>query len=266
MSGSGAGPLLLAIALSAAGCGGHRFALPGGSPEPAASAASAWAEATRACRDVRAYSATLTVSGHVGARGVPKLTVFTGATAEGGIYLDARYNGASIFLLGGTTERVTLVLHHDNTTVTAPADQVLDALVGLKMAPSRWLALLTGCVTAAPSAAIDRADRSGSQLVLALPDVHALIDSQAKAWRMVGGVFDRMTVEYRATGAGWPQRWTLASIAGAAPDVLLDVVAADPHADDPSITAARFTVTPPAGAVTITLDQLRASGFGGKRP
>jgi hypothetical protein len=265
VSGSAAGPLVLVIGLSAAGCGGYRFALPGGSPEAAASAASAWDEAARSCRDVRNYSATLTVSGHVGDRGVPKLTVFTGATSDGGIYLDGRYNGAAMFELGGTAERATLVLHNDNTTVTAPADQVLDALVGLRMTPSRWLALLSGCVTTAPSSAIARGDRSGSELVVMLADARVLLDSASKRWRVTGGVFDHMTIEYRAFGADSPQRWTLASEPGASPAVRLDVIAADPHVNDAKISTAGFTVIPPPGAVTITLEQLRATGIGGKR-
>lgn len=265
MSGSAAGPLVLLIGLSAAGCGGYRFALPGGSPEPAASAASAWAEATRSCRDVRAYSATLTVSGHVGGRGVPKLTVFTGATSDGGIYLDGRYDGTAIFTLGGTADRATLVRHDDNTTVTARAEDVLDALVGLKMTPSRWLALLSGCVSTAPSSPIARGDRSGSELVLTLADARALLDSTSKQWRVTGGVFDRMTIEYRTVGVDWPQRWTLASETGTSPAVKLDVIATDPHVNDSKISTAGFAVTPPPGAVTITLEQLRATGFAGKR-
>jgi hypothetical protein len=265
VSGSAAGPWVVIIAVSAAGCGGYRFALPGGSPEPAASAASAWAEGTRSCRDVRSYSATLTVSGHVGSSGVPKLTVFTGVTSDGGIYLDGRYNGTAIFTLGGTADRATLVLHNDQTTVTAPADQVLDALVGLKMTPSRWLALVSGCVTAEPSSPITRSERSGSELVLTLSDARVLLASASKQWRITGGVFDRMTIEYRAIGAEWPQRWTLASEFGVSPQVKLDVAAADPHVNDPRISPAGFAVTVPAGAVTITLDELRAKGLGGKR-
>jgi len=261
VSGSAAGPLLLVLGLSAAGCGGYRFALPGGSPEPPAGTATAWAEAARSCRDVRNYSATLTVSG----RGVPKLTVFAGATSDGGIYLDARYDGAAIFQLGGTAERATLVLHDDNTTVTAPADQLLDALVGLKMTPSRWLALLSGCVTTAPASPIVRGDRAGSELVLTLADARVLLDSASKRWRITGGVFDRMTIEYRAFGADWPQRWTLASEPGASPVVKLDVLASDPHVNDDKISTAGFTVTPPPGAVTITLEELRAKGLRGRR-
>jgi len=253
------------IGLSAAGCGGYHFALPGGAPEPAASAASAWAEATRSCRDVRTYSATLTVSGHVRGAGVPKLTVFTGATSDGGIYLDGRYNGAAIFKLGGTADRATLVLEQENTTITARADDVLDALVGLKMTPSRWLALLSGCVTTEPASAIARADRSGLELVLALADANVLLDSASKQWRVAGGVFDRMTIQYRAAGAAWPQRWTLASEPGVSPAVKLDVVAADPHVNDPRVSTAGFAVTPPPGAVTITLEELRATGLGAKR-
>jgi hypothetical protein len=94
--------------------------------------------------------------------------------------------------------------------------------------------LLTGCVTASAASPIERSDRSGSQLVLTLPDAHVLIDSRSTRWRVAGGVFDRMTIEYRATGADWPERWTLASEAGASPDVKLDIAAKDPHANDPA--------------------------------
>ena len=261
MSVSGAASLALMIGLAAAGCGGYRFVLPGGSPAPPASASSAWAEATRSCRDVRSYSATLTVSG----RGIPKLTVFTGATSDGGIYLNGRYNGGEIFTLGGTADRATLVLHEDHTTVTARPEDILDALVGLKMTPARWLALLSGCVSTAPSSPIVQGERSGTRLVLTLSDARALLDSASSRWRITGGVFDRMTVDYRAVGADWPQRWILASEAGASTAVKLDITSADPHVNDPKVSTDGFTVAPPADAATVTLADLRARGLGGKR-
>jgi len=254
------------IGLAAAGCGGYRFALPGGVPEPPANASTAWADATRTCRDVRTYSATLTVSGRVGDRGIPRLTVFTGAVSDGGIYLAGSYNGAAIFTLGGTADRATLVLHRENTTITARAEDVLDALVGLKMTPGRWLALLSGCVSTVPTSPIVSGERSGTRLVLTLSDSRALLDSASSLWRITGGIFDRMTIDYRAVGADWPQRWILASETGASPAVKLDISAADPHVNDSRVSTAGFTVTPPADAATVTLAELRARGLGGRHP
>jgi hypothetical protein len=127
------------------------------------------------------------------------------------------------------------------------------------------LALLSGCVSTEPSSPITQAERIGTRLVLTLPDAHGLLDSVSGRWRIVGGVFERMTIDYRVLGPEWPQRWILASETGASVVVKLDVSAANPHVNDSRVSTAGFTVTPPAGAAVLTLDELRARGLRGKR-
>ena len=259
----GAGHLaLIALLVSSTSCAAHRFALPTGDHVPATEGAARFDEATRACRAVHSYSSTLTVSGRVDGRNIPKLTVFAGATSDGGIYLDAKYAQAPVFTLGGTTERTTLVLQRDNTTLTAPAADVLDALVNLDLTPARWLALMTGCVTSGPSAGVLASDRYGDRLVVTLTDAVVVLAPLAASWRITGARFDHLTVQYDAAVGEWPARWTLMSEAGAGASVELDVSAADPLANDPRVTTAGFAVTPPAGATTITIEQLRAKKFG----
>jgi len=255
---------LVAIAVATTACAAHRLTLPSGAHVPAPDGAANLVAATSACRAARSFSATLTVSGHIGADSVPKLTVFAGATADGGIYLSASIHQVGIFTFGGTADRATLVLHQDNTTITAPADRILAELVHLKLSPSRWLALMTGCVTLDATASPTSADRYGNKVVVTLQDSTAVVESSADRWRVTGGLFDAVAVRYDAFAGDWPSRWTMSSTTGAADDVMLDIATADPHVNDPQVTTSGFTVTPPPSATTITLDQLRARGLKGK--
>jgi hypothetical protein len=249
--------LLWAVAMGSVSCAAHRFVMPSGRGEPAPDAAANWDEATRDCRSVRAMSATLVVGGKAGSS-IPDLDVFTGATADGGIYLEARYSQSALFTFGGTAERATLVLQADNRFIIDRADRILDALASVAIGPDRWLALLSGCATTTP--AMQSAERFGKQVVVTTGGGRVVLESRDSRWRTVGAAFDHLTVRYDQWLPSAPAHWVLASAPGVSPDVALDVRVRDPHINDPAIDPARFAPPLPAGATVMTLDELRESG------
>ena len=133
-----------------AACAPALYVPPVGPGEPAPDAAAAWAEATRACRGVASYRGSLRVSGRIGGEPLPTtIDIATGATPTG-IRLEGRAAGRHIFYLAGTTDHATLYLDDGHRSATGRPEELTDALMGVKLGPERWLALLTGCVATPP--------------------------------------------------------------------------------------------------------------------
>ena len=125
--------LVLVATLGVAACGTSAFVPPAGPGEPALDAGPAWAEATKACRDVRTYSATLRLSGRSAGQGFPTISAIVALTSRGQIFLQVVGAGRPFLTLAGTAERAVYLLHDDNRVVTARADEIVETIVGVKV-------------------------------------------------------------------------------------------------------------------------------------
>jgi hypothetical protein len=238
------------LLLTALACAGHRFAVPAGPGVPAPDGAAAWAEASRACRDARSYSASLRVSN--GTR-MPALSLLAIVTAEGRIRLEA----SSLFWLAGTATRAQLLLTDGNKLVAGRADEIVDAIVGIKLGPERLLALLTGCVSRSP--ALVGAERFGKLIAVTTGDGRVFVEPRDGRWQVVAGEVDGLLVDYRFLGY-WPAEWR-ATTEHLTPEATLKVSVDDSTVNDPSIAQhpEAFTLKIPVNAVPMTLDELRAT-------
>ena len=138
-----------------AACGTPRVALPGGASTPAPDFAPAYAEARAACENVRTIQAELGLSGRAAGQRM-RGRVLAGLV-PGALRLEAVAPfGAPVFILVADGTRGTLLLARDRRVVqdAAPED-ILNALVGIRLVPDDLRAMLAGCVRSAsePTAA-----------------------------------------------------------------------------------------------------------------
>jgi hypothetical protein len=238
-------------------CAAALFVPPVGPGEPAPEAATAWADATRACRGVTSYKASLRVSGRIRGERLPTtIEIATGATPTG-MRLEGRAANRNIFRLAGTTDEATLYLDDGHRSARGRPEDLTDALMGVKLGPGRWLALLTGCVAAPPD--FVSGARYGADLAVTTPSDRVFLALVNGVWRGVHGTFDGLVVTYRRFSSTLPDEWRLSSEAGRDPSIALSVSVDDLTIGDP-IASSAFTLALPDDVTPMTIDELRQSG------
>ncbi len=230
-------------------------------PVPEPEGADVWDAATRACRDVRTLRATLRMSARVGAQGIPTVTV--GLAIDGGraIGLLAQVGGSS-FTLAGPADRATLIWR-DGRVLIAPAADIVDALIGVKLDPARLLAILSGCVSRQPS--LVRALRYGDAIEATTADGVVYLERDKTGWRPRAGEFEGLVVDYAdaRSGSAWPRGIGIRTRpGGTGPAVSIEFTVSELIPNLP-LPPKLFEVDVPPNAATISLEELRANGPAG---
>ena len=250
------------LALLAAGCG-HKIFVPPAGPGVATDASAAWTAATASCRSAEHYSAALKVSGRAGSQRIWRLAIDTAVTPTQ-IYMGATFSGQPVFVLAGSEKDATLWLRREQRVVKAPAGDIIEAILGLKMPPDRLLALLTGCATR--NLEVTAATSHNAIVAVQTADTRVFLERQGTVWRTRGAEADGYRVEFLWKTAALPDKVWIESTPGREPAAKLDVSVTDPSTSDP-IPATVFTA--PAGAASaepMTLDELRSAGSWRKKP
>ena len=252
-------PFVLTVAFTAAACGPALFVPPAGPGALAPDAGPAWAEATKACRDVRTYSATLRLSGRSGDEPIPSVSGIVALTAQGQIFLQVIGAGRPFVTLAGTADRATYFLHNDNRVVTARADEIIETIVGVKVGPDRLLAILSGC--AVRGLELEQGTRFGQQLAVTTTDGTVFLGRRAGAWQTTAAVLGALTVHrYERQGSAFPTSLQIDATAGTATS-RIRIRGIDQLEVNASLQAAVFDPPPGAASATaMTLDELRAAG------
>ena len=258
--------LLVGVMTCAGGCAARRFERPTGPAAPAPEAAAAWQAATATCRDVRTARVTspgLRLVFRAGTRRFPAVTLGAAFDDRGrAMALDARVGTAAFFTLAGSADQATLVLR-DGRYVTAPAADIVEALIDVRLEPARLLAILTGCLTPTPE--FRQAVRRDRWLEVTAADAVAYLDQTSDgAWRLRAGTFDGLDVHYWELGPSWPRSLEIRSRADAGKPAMsiaisrLEII--EPNAP---LEASLFQLVLPPGATSISLAELRAVGPAG---
>ncbi|MEO8260294.1 MAG: hypothetical protein ABI868_23305 [Acidobacteriota bacterium] len=238
--------------------------LPSGPAAPAPDAAAALAEATAACRAVSTYTAEIGVSGSVGGRGL-RARLLAGLASPASARLEAAAPfGQPLFIFVARGDDATLLLPRDGRVLEhGRPEAVLEAVAAVPLDAVALRVVLTGC-TSAPDPS--RARQIGDDWRV-VPDgsreVYLHRAARGAPWRMTAVVNREADVttwrgEYRDfSGAGLPQTVRLASVGSNRFDLRL---ALSQVAINDTLEAAAFTVQIPAGAVPITLPELKSSG------
>jgi hypothetical protein len=248
----------MAAVLAATSCNTRAMFVPPSVPgTPAPEADRAFAEATAGCRSTRSYVAALRVSGRVGSDRLWPIAIDTALRADDAVYLGATAAGQSLFVLAGSGEDATLWLRREQRTVIAPPSGILEAIVGLTVAPSQLLAVLSGCV--ARTLDLSSAERQGRFVVVQTPDARLFLAQVQGRWQVTAAQTRDFVVEVRARAGGLPQDLWIWSAAGVTPTVALHVTAHDAEVNG---TVPERVFDAPAGAARaepMTLDELRAA-------
>jgi len=234
------------------------FAVPTGAGVPAPEAATAWTQATEACRSARSLSAEVRISGKAGPQKLHSATLHGAVTSGDQIYFEMPVPfGAPGFILAGTGDRATLLLPRDKRVLNARADEIVEALVGLKLGPKQLLALLAGCVD--QSEQISSPQRFGDLIAVTMPAGRVFLRQASTGWRIAAASTGTLVVDYQLLDSLWPLRVRITSAAGTTPvlDVLFNLSQIEVNGQlAPSI----FSPDVPADVTPLTLQQLRDAG------
>jgi hypothetical protein len=245
--------LLLTIGLTA--CGQPRVTLPGGAGTPAPDFAAAYAQARATCDSVRVMQAELGLSGRAGGqrmRGRVLAGLVPGALRLEGV---APF-GAPVFILVADGMRGTLLLSRERRVVLdAPPEEILNALVGIRLGPDDLRAMLAGCVRAASDARGARAygpdwlavDLAGEGTIY----LHRIGD----VWRIVAGRFSGLEIDYAAFQGDRPLQVVLR---GRDLSLALALSQVEVNGDLPRDQLVALKI--PEGVAPLSLEQLRKAG------
>jgi hypothetical protein len=243
----------------AAACGPRRVALPADPGAPLADFAAVHAQVTDACRGVRTLTAELGLSGRAGEQRL-RGRVVAGFERPASMRLEGVAPfGPPAFILAARGGTAVLLLPRDERILRdATADDILGALTGVSIAPADLQAILTGCVAANAAPVGGRVHGNGWASLDLDGGARMYLRPQNGAWQLAAARRTGWLIEYPAWQGRFPQSVRLQSDGAAVPvDLTATLAQIEANVDIPP---AAFTVTAPAGARDLTIDELRDAG------
>jgi hypothetical protein len=245
--------LLLTIGLAA--CGQPRVALPGGASTPAPDFAPAYAQARAACEGVRVLQAELGLSGRAAGQRM-RGRVLAGL-APGALRLEGVAPfGVPVFILVADDGRGTLLLSRERRVVLGAApEEILNALVGIRLGPDDLRAMLSGCVAASAESAGARAYGADWLVVDLAGGGSVYLRRMGNAWRIVAGRYKDLEIDYPAFQGERPSRVVLR---GADLNLALALEQVEVNGDLPRDQLVALKI--PEDAAPLSIEQLRKAG------
>ena len=248
-----------AVSLAVSGCAARSIALPTDPGSALPDFAAVFRQATAACSGVRTLTAELGLSGRAGGRALRGRAV-VGFERPGSIRLEGLAPlGPPVFTLAGTSASATLILPRDNRVLAnARAEDILGALTGVALSPADLLAALTGCVTAMPVATAGRLHRNGWASIDLSGGATLFLERVTLGWRPRAARRSGWQIDYPAWQGAFPSTVRLQATD---PTVQVDLSAAVSQLEaNVAVPPAAFSVTVPAGMLSMSLDELRDAG------
>ena len=246
---------ILLFTIGSSACGTPRVSLPAGPGTPAPDFAPAYAEARKTCEGVRTLQGELGLSGRAAGqrmRGRVLAGLVPGALRLEGV---APF-GAPVFILVADGDRGTLLLARERRVVRdAAPDEILDALVGIRLSPDDLRAVLAGCVRAAGEAASARAFGDDWLAVEMAAGGTVYLRRVGAVWRIVAGRYAGLEIDYAAFAGDRPSRIVLR---GKDLDLSLAVNEAEVNGDLPRDQLVALKI--PDGVAPLSIEELRKAG------
>ncbi|RPJ76637.1 MAG: hypothetical protein EHM24_01835 [Acidobacteria bacterium] len=259
--------LACALLLAAGGCAARGLTLPSGDGAPFPDYQAAFQEATAACGQARTLTAELAVSGRVGRQKL-RGRILAGFERPSSLRLEGVAPfGPPAFILAASPAEATLLLPRDPAVLTGePPEAILGALVGIRLQPSQLQSVVAGCGLAASAPTGGRSFGEGWARVDLAEGASTFLRSEGGRWQIRAALAPPLRVEYGERQSGRPTsiRLLLEDGPGDRPraDLRLQVSQVQINTE---LNQAAFTVRVPAGAVKITLEELRQAGPLGQR-
>lgn len=262
-----AGPGRLGLAMVVAGLAASACATrlpprPSGPGIPEGTAITAFLQATTACRGFRSLTAELSLSGRAGSERI-RGRVITGLERGGSVRLEGVAPfGPPIFILAGRAEKATLLLpREDRVLAETPVSAVLERLTGLALGAEDLRLMLSGCLAAGADPQDGRQWPGGWQAVTLASDRVAYLKIVRGAPVVVAADYGPWRVDYSEHLSGFPRvvRVRRLPADGQAPEATTDVTARVGQLEvNTTIDPAAFSLSIPADAMPMTLDELRS--------
>jgi outer membrane lipoprotein-sorting protein len=240
-------------------CAAKRFSAPSDPGSPLPDFSQVHTQISAACSGVKTLTTELGLGGRAGEQRL-RGRVVAGFERPDSMRLDGVAPfGAPAFILVARGNTATLLLPRDNRVLRgARADEILGALTGVSLAPADLQAILSGCVTPMPRAVGGRLHQNGWASIDLEGGATLYLQRQGTAWQLRAARRAGWQIEYPAWQGMFPQAVRLRSDAPAGGvDVSATLSQLETNVD---LDAAAFTVNVPAGAMELTLDELRDSG------
>jgi hypothetical protein len=248
----------LCVAVASA-CGGRTVLLPAAGGVPFADAASAYAEATTACRGIRTLSAELALSGRAGEQKL-RGRLLGGFAEPGQVRLEAPAPfGRPVFTLVAREGNATLVLHRaDRVLRDAPPAELLEVLAGVALGPDELRAALAGCGLGVEEMSGGESFPGGWVLLQGARS-RVWLRRVAGAWRIAASARETLELRYAEFASGRPStvRVRTVPVQGAATDLTLRLSQLELNVPfGPDV----FELEIPPDATPLTLEELRKTG------
>ena len=241
--------------IGSSACGTPRVSLPTGAGSPAPDFAPAYAESRAACESVQTLQAELGLSGRAAGqrmRGRVLAGIVPGALRLEGV---APF-GTPVFILVADGTRGTLLLSRDRRVVRdAEPDEILNALVGIRLSPDDLRAVLAGCVRASSEATGARAFGADWLAVDLAAGGTVYLRRVGNAWRIVAGRYGDLEIDYAAFAGARPSRVVLR---GKDLDLALALTQVEMNGDLPRDQLIALTI--PDGVTPLSVEELRKAG------
>lgn len=257
------GALIAALVLAAPACAAKRFAAPSDAGVPVPGFADAWQKVAAPCVGVRTMTAELALSGRAGGtrvRGRVQAGFAPGSMRLEGV---APF-GQPVFILAAAPSRAVLLLPRDERVVrAADAAEILDALVGVRLAPDALMTILAGCAMRSTPGG---ATQHGEVTRFTFADGDVYVRAFGVARHVIAARVGPFLVEYLELSdiATRPRRVRISRDLPGGQGVDLTFALSQIETNT-TIQAEAFTLDVPPDTMPMTLAQLRAAGPLGER-
>ena len=257
--------LNFAFCITALACGPRRLALPTDAGTPFPDFAAVHKQVSSACTGVRTLTAQLSLRGRVGGQRLSG-RVIAGFEQPASMRLEGLAPiGQPVFHLAAQGGTGTLWLPRESRVLRGqPAEAILDALIGVNLAPADLQSILTGCVVPNPMPTGGRQHANGwASIDLAGGATIYLQPAAGGMWTLRAARRAGWQIEYPAWSGGFPQTVRLQATQ---PALMVDLtVGLSQIETNKDLEDAAFSVNVPRDAEAITLDELRENGPLGAR-
>ena len=250
--------LSLAFCSTAIACGPRRIALPTDAGTPFPDFAAVHKQVSAACAGVRTLTTRLSLRGRVGGQRLSG-TVIAGFERPASMRLEGLAPiGQPVFHLAAQGGTGTLWLPRESRVLRGqPAEAILDALIGVNLAPADLQAILTGCVVPDPAPTGGRQHANGWASI-DLQGGARLYLRRTSQWELRAAHRDGWQLEYTIGQSRFPESVRLTSDSQTVPvDLTTGISDLEANVD---LDAAAFRVDVAPDAKPLTLEYVLESG------
>jgi hypothetical protein len=244
-----------AAALASAACGARLPSRPESPGSAYPLAIEEFTRATRRCTGLQTMTASLRLSGRVSGERL-RGTLHAGLASPAAVRVEAVAPfGQPAFILAGRDNRATLLFPRDDRVIRdAPLPELLERLAGLRLGAADLRLLLTACLADPADPRDGRMYTSGWRSVVVGDETTAYLDEVRGELVVVAADAGPWRIDYANFLNGWPRSVRLRTATGE-----VDMTASiEQLAINTPLDERAFEVDVPAGAVAISLDDLRS--------